>query len=234
MQGGPRRGRSPITYPALPHAAKAAKTTGKESRRARRAQHPPLRGQARLDSPETAATYTPSPQRAFPNNNPPFPKLHTVNTTPPSPHAARRRTLALRGAQGDRRAERGSSRSKSRAALGQWQKRESPAGCFGGDARGAEKGAQPHNRPRLAARREGGPSNRKRKAPVPAGHNTHLSEDRPCFALFRAPAAHPHALPPHILTPSRPVSCRPFRASSPPRRPCRCSPVPARLPAGQG
>ena len=29
MQGGPRRGRSPITGPALPHAAQAAKTTEK-------------------------------------------------------------------------------------------------------------------------------------------------------------------------------------------------------------
>ena len=38
---------------------------------------------------------------------------------------------------------------------GSWK---TPAGCFGGDARGAEKGAQPHNRPRLAARRAGGPN----------------------------------------------------------------------------
>ena len=38
-----------------------------------------------------------------------------------------------------------------------------------GDARGAEKGAQPHNRPRLAARRAGGPNNKQRKTPVPAG-----------------------------------------------------------------
>ena len=33
------------------------------------------------------------------------------------------------------------------------------AGCFGGDARGAEKGAQPHNRPRLALA-GGGPNNK--------------------------------------------------------------------------
>ena len=32
-------------------------------------------------------------------------------------HAGRKRTLALRGAEGDRRAQRGSSRSRSRAAL---------------------------------------------------------------------------------------------------------------------
>ena len=30
LQGGPRRGRSPITGPALPHAAQAAKITNKE------------------------------------------------------------------------------------------------------------------------------------------------------------------------------------------------------------
>jgi len=35
---------------------------------------------------------------------------------------------------------------------------ENLRGCFGGDARGAEKGAQPHNRPRLAPRREGVPN----------------------------------------------------------------------------
>ena len=48
MQGGPRRGRSPITGPALPHAAQAAKTREKKSRRARKAQITPLKGQTLL------------------------------------------------------------------------------------------------------------------------------------------------------------------------------------------
>ena len=42
------------------------------------------------------------------------------------------------------------------------------AGCFGGDARGAEKGAQPHNRPRLA-HAGGGPNNNNKKPPCPQG-----------------------------------------------------------------
>ena len=45
MQGGPRRGRSPITGPALPHAAQADKTTEVKKLRARRAQKPPFKGQ---------------------------------------------------------------------------------------------------------------------------------------------------------------------------------------------
>ena len=47
MQGGPRRGRSPITGPALP-PPEAAQTTENESLRARRAQKPHLKGQARF------------------------------------------------------------------------------------------------------------------------------------------------------------------------------------------
>ena len=47
MRGGPRRGRSPITGPALP-SPEAAQTTENESLRARRAQKPHLKGQARF------------------------------------------------------------------------------------------------------------------------------------------------------------------------------------------
>jgi len=122
-------------------------------------------------------------------------------------------------------------------------KGKAPAGCFGGDARGAEKGAQPHNRPRLALAGGGPneinekppcpqgtestsqrtspvlitlehlpresppcrpsrmpcpqprrrPKRNKRKAPVPAGHKSHLSKDRLCFIFFRAPTRSPHA-----------------------------------------
>ena len=57
-------------------------------------------------------------------------------------------------------------------------------GASGGDARGAEKGAQPHNRPRLAARRAGGQNNRKEKATVSAGHRSHLSKDKPFFIFL--------------------------------------------------
>ena len=51
MQGGPRRGRSPITGPALPPAAQAAQTKIKKSPRARRAQQTPRKGQARFLCP---------------------------------------------------------------------------------------------------------------------------------------------------------------------------------------
>ena len=67
--------------------------------------------------------------------------------------------MVLRGAQGDhpsvaREAPAAEAAQPSQAG-GNWK---AQGGCFGGDARGAEKGAQPHNRPRLAARRVGGPN----------------------------------------------------------------------------
>ena len=51
-------------------------------------------------------------------------------------HAGRKRTLALRGAKGDHRAKRGSSRSRSRAALVEWRKRENPSGMLRGGCKG--------------------------------------------------------------------------------------------------
>ena len=93
--------------------------------------------------------------------------------------------IARRAGRSPERSE-GSSRSRGRAALAELRKQESPTGlpgvsadvawradgiwkarrgCFGGAARGAEKGAQPHNRPRLAARRAGGQNNKQRKSP---------------------------------------------------------------------
>ena len=68
----------------------------------------------------------------------------------------------LRGAEGDHLSERSEG-----GKLPQQMPRcpRQPAeidnalwGCFGGDARGAEKGAEPHNRPHLAARRAGVPN----------------------------------------------------------------------------
>ena len=44
-------------------------------------------------------------------------RMRRVSISLSASHAGRKRTLALRGAQGDRRAQRGSSRSRSRAAL---------------------------------------------------------------------------------------------------------------------
>jgi len=73
--------------------------------------------------------------------------------------------------------------------------RQAQAGSSGGSADGGLGGAAAPNRPRLAARRAGGQNKRKKKAPMPAGHNTRLSEDRPFFTFFRAHAAHTHALP---------------------------------------
>ena len=69
----------------------------------------------------------------------------------------------------------GSSRSKRRAALVETGFLKLSRGCFGGDARGAEKGAKPHNRPRLAARRAGGPNKIEEKAFVPAGQHKPIS-----------------------------------------------------------
>ena len=69
MQGGPRRGRSPITGPALPHAAQAAQTTNKKGLRARRAQKTTLNVQALLNffwSARRACPLCPSPRRRRP------------------------------------------------------------------------------------------------------------------------------------------------------------------------
>ena len=91
-------------------------------------------------------------------------------------HCAARREIAERSEEAPAAEAAQPSRS-----VGSWK---TPAGCFGGDARGAEKGAQPHNRPRLAARRAGGQNNRKEKATVSAGHRSHLSKDKPFFIFL--------------------------------------------------
>ena len=52
-----------------------------------------------------------------------------------------------------------------------------------GVLRGGCKGAQPHNRPRLAPA-GGGQNNRKEKATVSAGHRSHLSKDKPFFIFL--------------------------------------------------
>ena len=87
-------------------------------------------------------------------------------------HCAARREIA----------ERSEEAPGAEAAQPSWNvgNGKTQAGCFGGDARGAEKGAQPHNRPRLALA-GGGPNNNNEKASVPAGHKNHLSKDKPGF-----------------------------------------------------
>ena len=67
-------------------------------------------------------------------------------------HCAARREIA----------ERSEEAPGAEAAQPSWNvgNGKAQAGCFGGDARGAEKGAQPHNRPRLALA-GGGPNYRK-------------------------------------------------------------------------
>ena len=153
MQGGPRRGRSPITGPALP-TPEAAQTTIIKSPRARRAQKSPLKGQARFHCPCRPPRRRPkqhqnkprarraqkitlkrqallycsyaNPNEPFPNNNHHFwDSIQPIRRSPPF-HPALYRPLALRGAQGDRRAQRGSSRSRSRAALVEWRDMEGP------------------------------------------------------------------------------------------------------------
>ena len=68
----------------------------------------------------------------------------------------------LRVAEGDRLSERsegGKLPQRKTRALATLRELKAPLrGCFGGDARGAAKGAKPHNRPRLAARRAGVPT----------------------------------------------------------------------------
>ncbi|SCM72907.1 hypothetical protein KL86DES1_20911 [uncultured Desulfovibrio sp.] len=86
-------------------------------------------------------------------------------------HCAARREIAERSEETP-----GAAAAQPSRNVGSWK---TPAGCFGGDARGAEKGAQPHNRPRLAARRAGGQNTNNEKAPVPAGHKNPLSKDSP-------------------------------------------------------
>ena len=65
-------------------------------------------------------------------------------------HCAARREIAERSEEAP-----GAEAAQPSRNDGNWK---AQAGCFGGDARGAEKGAQPHNRPRLAPRREGVPN----------------------------------------------------------------------------
>ena len=114
MQGGPRRGRSPITGPALPHAEQAAQTTNKK--------WPPCPQGTKIPSQRTSPVSLPLPHRyatsntsrALPtrlkdqtqsadpsyneasrNNRPPFLRLHTAppRRSPPS-HPTRRGALA--------------------------------------------------------------------------------------------------------------------------------------------
>ena len=103
-------------------------------------------------------------------------------------HCAARREIAERSEEAP-----GAKAAQPSRNAGRWK---TPGGCFGGDARGAEKGAQPHNRPRLAPA-GGGPNSIKRKAPVPAGHRSHLSKDKPGFTLLKSQQCYINpALPP--------------------------------------
>ena len=76
-----------------------------------------------------------------------------------------------RGGRSPERAQRGKEAPAARAACPRSTRdADNPLrGCFGGDARGAAKGAQPHNRPHLAARRTGVPSSPEGEIPYPKG-----------------------------------------------------------------
>jgi len=77
--------------------------------------------------------------------------------------------------------------------VGSWK---TQAGCFGGDARGAEKGAQPHNRPRLAPA-GGGQTTEKEKPPCPQGTETTSQRTNPAlFSSERSPRMPPAPHPP--------------------------------------
>ena len=167
MQGGPRRGRSPITGPALPPpeaaqttnkkrppcpqgtqpssqrtspallslealqrkfrhpAAQAAQIKESKSSRVRRTQQTPLKGHARFQCPcpKFSPLVTTSLSLTTSRHSKDFPQ---PMQRPQNAHSTRTRTLALRGAEGDRRAQRGSSRSRSRAARAEWWDMEGP------------------------------------------------------------------------------------------------------------
>ena len=79
----------------------------------------------------------------------------------------------LRGAEGDHLSERSEGR-KLPQQMPRCPRRFSEIenalrGWFGGDARGAAKGAKPHNRPRLAARRAGVPTSPEGEIVCPKG-----------------------------------------------------------------
>ena len=86
--------------------------------------------------------------------------MRRVSISLSASHAGRKRTLALRGAEGDRRAQRGSSRSRGRAAswnYGVWKALggqpvgvevyDKPSGVVRGECRGGLGGAAAPNRP---------------------------------------------------------------------------------------
>ena len=115
-----------------------------------------LKGQALLCFLTTDCQLSRTPKtrpKAFatPRHSPavaPFLRRPHTNETPsqsmrrphdPS-HSTRKRTLALRGAQGDRRAKRGSSRSRSRAALAECRMLENPSGVLRGGCKGGREG----------------------------------------------------------------------------------------------
>ena len=90
--------------------------------------------------------------------------------------------MALRVAEGDHLSERSEGRKlpqhKTRALARLRTLKTLLRGCFGGDARGAEKGAQPHNRPHLAARRAGVPTFAEGRNSVPAGQQKSKDDPR--------------------------------------------------------
>ena len=76
----------------------------------------------------------------FSSSLPASQRLLTANEMHLLSHSRQNLALALRGAEGDRRAQRGSSRSKSRAALVEWWKRENPSGVLRGGCKGGREG----------------------------------------------------------------------------------------------
>jgi len=86
----------------------------------------------------------------------------------------------------------------------EWRDTTSPAGSSGGSAEGASEGRQytaAPNRPPSAARRAGGPSNRKGKPPCPQG--AEAAAQRPSPALLSLERL------PRIPSPRRPPRRRP-------------------------
>ena len=98
--------------------------------------------------------------------------------------------MALRGAEGDHRAKRGSSRSKRRAALERRRKRESPAGAPGGVQRGPRRGAAP-NRPPLPPAAKAAQSTSKKKPPRPQGGSIPSRRPPPSTSLPAVQAVQP-------------------------------------------
>ena len=93
----------------------------------------------------------------------------------------------LRGAEGDHLTERSEGRKlpqlEPRALATPRELKTSPSGVLRGGCKGVAKGAQPHNRPHLAARRAGVPNLDGRRTHMPEGQPNNNTPKNPTTDL---------------------------------------------------